>query len=372
MTRLSEPPMNIVMVGPARFRTAPPYAGGLESFVDVLADALRRRGHRVEVVAGCSESVLPTARRDLPASPEESRCDGGLLARAVEAAVERCRPDVVHNNCASPEVVELAGSGCAFVSTLHTPPLPDLAEALTRNHQVVVTPSFSNAAAWSAVGCDARVIPNGVDRSRFRFGPGRGGYLVWTGRLVPEKGAHLAIAAARLLEMPLRIAGPAHDPGYFAEHILPSLESDVVSYEGHLGTDATARLLGRAECALVTPLWSEPFGLVVAEALACGSPVAGFAMGALPELLDESVSSLTGDLDQRALAAAALVAVGLGRRRCRAFSARFSLDLMVDRYERCYRRALIEAGPTASGSRHGSRKMPGRDAGPGQVLTTAS
>ena len=162
---------------------------------------------------------------------------------------------------------------------------------------------------------------------------------LWSGRLVPEKGADLAIQAARRVGQPLDLVGPIADPRYFAARVEPLLGCGV-RYRGHLTHDQLAVLLGRASACLVTPRWDEPYGLVAAEALACGTPVCGFARGALPELLDKQCAVLVEPNNVEALAAGLLAAARLPRTAARAHAAaRCSQDRMIEQYESLYREA---------------------------------
>jgi glycosyltransferase involved in cell wall biosynthesis len=196
--------------------------------------------------------------------------------------------------------------------------------------------SAHTATAWSHLIDDAVVIHNGVDVSRWVPGSGGGG-AVWFGRLVPEKGPHLAIDAAVRAGMPLRVAGPVSDRAYFEREIRPRLALPGVTYVGHRTQAELVRLVGEASVALVTPCWDEPYGLVVAEALACGTPVCAFARGALPELLDADCGRLVEPGDVEALAAALPDAAGLSRAAAREHAVRdCSLETMVDRYVELY------------------------------------
>lgn len=225
-------------------------------------------------------------------------------------------------------------------ATLHSPPTPWLESALAiarerRNPPHLACVSASNASAWTDVGIE-RIIGNGVDLDVWSCGPGGDG-AVWTGRLVPEKAPHLAIDACRLARVPLRLVGPIHDRDYFDEWVAPRLGDDA-TYLGHADVDELARLVGGADVALVTPVWDEPFGLVVAEAMACGTPVAGFRRGALSELVDDDVGVLAGPGDVEELAAALLQAATLDRATCRERAvARFSADAMIDSYDAWFR-----------------------------------
>jgi glycosyltransferase involved in cell wall biosynthesis len=160
-----------------------------------------------------------------------------------------------------------------------------------------------------------------------------GEHALWSGRLVPDKGAHLAIDAARKASIPLRLAGQRVDERYFKEQIEPRLGPGV-EYLGHLQRAELAVELAGAAVALVTPCWDEPFGLVVAEALACGTPVAAFNRGAMADLISDEVGCLVPPNDVAALADAMVVARGKSRSACRARAeALWNHDLMLDRYE---------------------------------------
>jgi glycosyltransferase involved in cell wall biosynthesis len=332
----------IVLVGPARFAASPPFAGGLESFVATLATGLRRRGHRVVVVAGARRAGSGTGRRcDVADDADDARRDGVALRDAVADVVRTLDVRVVHNSSFSPEVLELIGSVPRFETTLHTPPVPDMVAALrARPTAVLSTPSEVNASAWSgALGRRVDVVANGVDRTVFRPAARREPYLAWIGRIVPEKGLHLALDTAALLETPVRVAGPIHDRRYFDEWIRPRT-SPGVRYEGHLEPVGLATLLGSATATLVTPLWPEPFGLTVIESLACGTPVAAVANGALrpgPEASFCTPAVVCADEATPAgLAAAVLSASSAPRSRCRASSAPFDLGRVVAEWERRY------------------------------------
>ena len=152
------------------------------------------------------------------------------------------------------------------------------------------------------------VIHNGVDTDAWMPGPG-GPAAIWFGRLVPEKAPHLAIRAARAAGMELDLAGPSLDRAYFDAEIAPLLD-DRTRYLGHLRHEQLVRAVGRAAVSVVTPIWDEPYGLVAAESLACGTPVAAFARGGVPEILDELSGRLAAPGDVEALGAAMMAASG--------------------------------------------------------------
>lgn len=341
--------MDVAIVAAARFAISEPFAGGMEAHTHVLAEGLSGRGHDVTVYAAGGtgrfvvEPMLPLvfeasdlARRDVSAGA------GSALAEHhsyLDAVLRLCGAghQLVHVNA-----VHHLPFACSplipavMTATLHSPPTPWLESALLlaagrANPPKLAAVSHSNAAAWRGVGVN-RVILNGVDRDLWKVGPG-GTHAVWSGRIVAEKAPHLAIDAARLNGVPLRLIGPIHDDRYFDEHVRPRL-GDGVEYLGHLVAAQVADIVGRSGVAVVTPTWEEPFGLVVAEALSCGTPVAAFACGAIPELLDARTGVLAPPGDVPGLASAMLTASTLRRADCRAVAeTRFSAVAMIDAYE---------------------------------------
>lgn len=342
--------MRVCVIASSRYPIAEPFAGGLEAWTHGMVAELHRRGHEVTLFAGPgSDPELPVralpARRfepsavslaDVNAMPLEWMVDHHAYLDLM-LSLRDGDFDVVHNTSLHHLPVAMAGTLPApVVTTLHTPPVPWLesAVALGRETGRFVAVSHRTADAWSHA-VSAAVIHNGVDVTRFVAGPG-GGPAVWSGRLVPEKAPHLAIDAARRAGVPLALVGPVSDRAYVDAEVRPRLGGDV-AYVGHLDRSDLAALLGTASVAVVTPAWDEPYGLVAAEAMACGTPVAAFARGALPELVPEHVGALAAPDDVEALAAAIQRAERCDRAAVRAHAERAcSLDRMVDEYEALY------------------------------------
>jgi glycosyltransferase involved in cell wall biosynthesis len=180
----------------------------------------------------------------------------------------------------------------------------------------------------------ARVIHHGVDPEQFPSGEGEGGYLLFLGRMTPDKGAHEAIGIAREAGLPLKLAAKMREPdefAYFHQHVEPLLGAGV-QHVGEASKVDKLELLAGAS-ALLNPIrWPEPFGLVMIEALACGTPVLTYAAGAAPEIVEQGV---TGFLcaDQAALIEAIGRIGELNRRDCRAAVAgHFSSERMVSEH----------------------------------------
>jgi glycosyltransferase involved in cell wall biosynthesis len=330
---------------------AQPFAGGMEAHTVALAESLRGHGHEVVIHDGAGGFGRGARREHLRLS-RVARADISMPARSfmdehhaylsLMVSLDERDYDVVHNNCLHYLPVAMAPSlRTPMLTTLHSPPTPWLESAIAVSREGPgsrwASVSRANAAAWAHLARPCQVIPNGVSLAtwRYRPRPGRGG-AVWSGRIVPEKGTHLAVEAARLAGIGLTIAGPIGDPGYF-EHCLDGTGPEV-EYAGHLDSAALAELVGNAEVALVTPCWEEPFGLVAIEALACGTPVAAFSRGALPEILDADTGTLARPDDATDLARQIGAARRLSRAACRRHAARcFSLEAMTDRYLEAYR-----------------------------------
>lgn len=351
-------PLRIALIASNRYPIRQPFAGGLEAHVWHLAHALGKDGHEVTLFAA------PGSDPDLPASFfEVPSFEAGELARSdvsmppangflgdhhayLSLMLDLAGPsaaafDVVHNHSLHYLPIAMARMlRTPLLCTLHTPPTPWLESAMATPGGcpgTFVAVSRHTATAWEhATPGPVAVVPNGVDLGAWPVGSG-GEDLIWFGRLVPEKGAHLAIEAARRAGYRLRIAGPISNRRYFAEHVEPFLGPDVI-YLGHFSQPDLAAAVGRSAAALITPQWDEPYGLVVAESLACGTPVVAFARGGIPEVVDESSGCLVAPDDIDGLAAAIPRAVGLSRSSARARAEeRCSERTMVDAYVSLYR-----------------------------------
>ncbi|MGO4602821.1 glycosyltransferase family 4 protein [Terrabacter sp. 2YAF2] len=350
--------MHVVVLAASKHPIAEPFAGGLESLTWHLVRGLRRRGVDVTFFAGPGSDptlgateldVAPlrlsdTARADVSMVPEAWLREHHAYLQVMLSLQRRDDIDVVHNNSLHHLPVAMAGALRAPVlTTLHTPPTPWLEPAIaidssartSRRNSHFVAVSRHTAQSWSHVA-SPDVVHNGVDVRRWVAGPG-GDDLVWVGRIVPEKAPHRAIAMARASGRRLRIAGPVGDAGYFSRHVAGELDDDV-SYVGHLDTDGLVALVGSSAAMLVTPEWDEPYGLVAAESLACGTPVVALDRGGLREFVVPGVGVLLPrDAGSGEAAQAVATAVRLDRADCRAHAvAACSVDVMVERYLELY------------------------------------
>jgi glycosyltransferase involved in cell wall biosynthesis len=347
-------PLRVALIASARFPIREPYAGGLEAQTAVLAAGLRRRGHDVTLFAAPGSDpalgarLLDVAPLRISAAAESdvsmpSRTwlseHHAYLSLMLDLIHDRDRPyDVVHNNSLHYLPLAMARAlPISLLTTLHTPPTPWIESAIAAGPCPVCFVAVSRATqtAWQhAVPC-ARVVPNGIDLDMWPAGPG-GPAAVWFGRIVPEKGTDVAIRVARRAGVPLRIVGPIADERYFAQCVQPLLGDDA-RYLGHCTHDELARIVGRSRFSLVTARWDEPYGLVAAESLACGTPVVGFARGGLAEVVDPTCAVLVAPDDEDALVSATARAAALPRTAARRRAEqRCSAEQMIDAYEMIY------------------------------------
>jgi glycosyltransferase involved in cell wall biosynthesis len=192
----------------------------------------------------------------------------------------------------------------------------------------------------------AGTVLHGLPESLYRLGSGDGGYLAFLGRISPEKRPDRAIAIATRLGLPLRIAAKVDpvDKAYFQESIAPLLEHPLVDFVGEISEDEKQDFLDRATALLFPIDWDEPFGMVMIESMACGTPVIAFAGGSVPEVLEDALTGFIVHSVDEAVAATKQ-ALTLDRARCRAvFEARFTARRMAEDCVTVYR-ALIEAAP---------------------------
>jgi glycosyltransferase involved in cell wall biosynthesis len=336
--------VRIAQVAPL-IESVPPRAyGGTERVVHHLTDALVGLGHEVTLFASgdsrTSARLIPVVDRALrlnPAQPNPVVWHTLMVDRVRELAGSF---DVIHFHIDILPLPLAMQWETPSLTTLHGRlDLPDLEPLYRRFHRHPLV-SISDAqrrplpwANWLAT------VYHGLPLDLYRFHARAEDYFAFVGRISPEKRCDRAIEIAIACGLPIRIAAKVDqvDRSYYEERIEPLLDHPLVTFVGEIGDEAKNDFIGNAR-ALLTPIdWPEPFGLVLIEALACGTPVIAYGHGAIPELIDDGETGFIVH-DQADAIAAARQVHRLDRRRCRAaFERRFAAPVMAANYVACYR-----------------------------------
>ncbi len=344
--------MRIVIIAPPWVAVPPPAYGGTEGVLDSLARGLHAAGHDV-LLFTTGDSTCPVPRssvlpRAIGVGLGGSATELRHVIHAYEAATDA---DLVHDHTLVGPVYADRLVGLPVVTTNHGPFESELGDYYRVIGERTPVIAISHHQASTARGLPiAAVIHHGVDHERFSVGTGSGGYAAFLGRMSPEKGIEAAVRTARRAGVPLRLAAKMSEAAeqlYFDRRIRPLLGGDI-EYVGELGRADKLKLLGDATCLLNPIAWPEPFGMVMVEALACGTPVVTTSLGAAPEIVDHGVTGFVCS-DEKALVDAVLASPRLERPACRrAVVARFSADRMVAAHVALYESLLAKSLPRAA------------------------
>jgi glycosyltransferase involved in cell wall biosynthesis len=329
--------LRVGVLAPISWRVPPRHYGPWEQFASLLAEGLIARGVDVtlfasadSVTAGRLASVVARGySEDAEVEPKAAECLH--IAHAFERAGEL---DIIHNGF---DFLPLTYSGLVdtpVLTTIHGFSSPKILPVYERYDASTAYVAISDADRHPDLDYLA-TIHHGVDTDEFGLHDAPGGYLLFFGRIHPDKGAVEAIEVARLSERRLVLAGIVQDQRYFEERVAPLLDGDRVRYIGPVGPGERAALLGGADALLHLISFDEPFGYSVVEAMACGTPVIAFRRGSMPELISDATGFLVDDV---AGAVAAVDHAGaLDRPTIRAEAVRrFGLDRMIDAYLGAY------------------------------------
>jgi glycosyltransferase involved in cell wall biosynthesis len=328
--------MRIGIIAPPWVAVPPRAYGGTEAVIDRLARGFVRRGHDVLLwTTGDSRSPVPTGWV-LPRSMPDHMGDAGIELHHATCGYDAMRAwdaDIVHDHTILGPSVG-ARCGVPVVTTNHGPfseQMIDVYRATAREGVPIVAISADQASRARDVPI-AAVIHHGIDVDEVPYGRGEGGYLLFLGRIATDKGIFEAITAAKRAGARLLIAAKCREVGerlLLERTIAPLLDDDIV-FLGEVNSDAKQDLLAGA-AALLNPIqWDEPFGLVMIEALAAGTPVLCFRRGAAPEIVTDGLTGFVCD-DLPTLTARIGELDAIDRRVCRAAAEeRFSTDRMLD------------------------------------------
>jgi glycosyltransferase involved in cell wall biosynthesis len=346
--------MRIAMLAPPWIPVPAPAYGGIEEVVRLLCDGLVGRGHEVTLFAAPTSRSSAEVRTVLedphPEEIERSRWEVDHVARAfadIDDARDGHPYEVVHDHCGFTALAMADRLATPLVHTLHGPFDDEtLAFYAVHGHKATIV-AISDAQRRDGPPRlrDAAVVHNPLDFDEWALREDPEDHVLWIGRMAPVKGPHRAIAAARAAGVPLVLAGPIQ-PGqeeYFATEVEPHIDGEAVRYVGEVGGPDKAAAYCAARAVLMPIRWAEPFGLVMTEAMACGTPVIAFREGSAPEVVDDGVSGFLVD-DEDEMAAAIGRIDEVDRAACREQARRrFGVDVAVEGYEAVYERAAAAA-----------------------------
>jgi glycosyltransferase involved in cell wall biosynthesis len=332
----------VAVLAPIAWRVPPRHYGPWEQFASLLTEGLVARGVQVTLFATADSitraRLVATAPRGYAEDPE---LDAKVWeALHIAAAFERASEfDLIHNGF---DFLPLSFSrlvATPVVTTIHGFSSERIVPVYERYNDVGHYVAISEADRHAALEY-AATIHHGIDMREFEVGAGDGGYLLFFGRIHPDKGTAEAIGVAERVGMPLVIAGIVQDRSYFERLVEPRVDGDRVRYIGPVGPAERGALLGGARALLHLVDFEEPFGFSVVEAMACGTPVVARRRGSMGEIVRPAENGFLVDTEDEAVAAVH-ASEALDRAAVRAsVEARFGVDRMVDDYVALYRRVV--------------------------------
>jgi glycosyltransferase involved in cell wall biosynthesis len=345
---LGEEPLRIAMVAPPWYEVPPHGYGGVEALCGALVEMLLLRGHDVTLIGAGEPGTAARFLRTYQ-EPQYERLGQVMPELVHAAAVNRLLAsgdfDVIHDHTASGPLTA-AVRRAPTVVTVHGPVDGELGDFYQSLGDAIHLVAISDAQrrcrpslAWAAT------VHNSVRVEQFPYQARKGSYVLWLARFCQEKGPELAVKACREAGLPLVLVGKCSEPAersYLADVVRPLVSPDV---EIVLNADRERilELLAGARCLLLPLRWAEPFGMVMIEAMACGTPVVALDSGSVPEIVQPGVTGLicadTAELPE-ALHAVTTISAGACREHVRRS---FSAELMAERYEQVYRATVANA-----------------------------
>ena len=339
--------MRIAQVAPLYESVPPKLYGGTERIVSYLTEELVREGHEVTLFAS-GDSM--TQARLVPVCPESLRLAPNCIDQLAHHVLmleyvfsERRNFDIIHFHIDYLHFPLSRREQIVNVTTLHgrldIPELAPLYQVFRDMPVVSISDAQRDPLPWANW---QGTVYHGLPEDQLTFRPGTGEYLAFLGRISPEKGLDEAIKIAQLVGMPLRVAAKIDraDQEYFETCIKSRLHDPLIEFTGEIGYPEKNDFLGDAAALLFPINWPEPFGLVMIEAMACGTPVIAYPRGSVPEIVDDGITGfLVHNAEEAAKAVEGIAAIE--RRSCRRrFEERFSARRMSEDYLALYERLV--------------------------------
>jgi glycosyltransferase involved in cell wall biosynthesis len=346
--------MRIAQVSPLYEAVPPKLYGGTERVVAHLCDALVELGHEVTLFSSADAQtkaqLVPARDQAIRLDPAPLKSDlAAHLSLVNEVRRQKDRFDIIHFHTDMIHFPMFEDMAARTLTTLHGRlDLKDLPEVYRRWPKFPLVSISDSQRQFLPFANWAGTVYHGMPEAIYRFSEQPGPYLAFLGRMSPEKGPDRAIAIAKRLGMPLKMAAkvdPA-DAAYFHQYIEPLLDHPLIEFIGEIGDADKSAFLGGAQALLFPIDWPEPFGLVMIEAMACGTPVVAYGCGSAPEVIDNGVTGYVVSTPDEAVEAVRMAA-RLDRREVRRrFDQRFSATAMARGYLSLYAERLA-ADPSA-------------------------
>jgi len=333
--------VKVAVISPIAWRTPPRHYGPWERVVSLLTEGLVKENIDVTLYA-TGDSLTAAKLRSVCKTPyeEDREVDAKVwealhISEVMEQAEEF---DIIHNNY---DFLPLTYSGLVktpVVTTIHGFSSPKILPVYKKYNRKTHYVSISNADRNAELDY-IRTVYHGIDIEQFSLIRQRGDYLVYFGRIHPDKGTREAIQVARMAKMKLVIAGIVQDRPYFEKYVEPHLGSDV-NYIGSVGPEERDKVLGNAYALLHPIYFSEPFGLSIVEAMACGTPVLAFNRGSMPEIIQDGLNGfIVASVEE--MADQVKNVANISREICRqTVEQRFTQEIMVKAYIDVYKEIL--------------------------------
>ncbi|MGB3650895.1 MAG: glycosyltransferase family 4 protein [Rivularia sp. (in: cyanobacteria)] len=341
--------MRIAQISPLWERVPPFRYGGIELIVKLLTDELVRRGHEVTLFAS-GDSIISSklhSVHDRALRLDSSIQEPDVYHQMMLADVyQECYAnfDIIHSHIGYASLTYSGFVKTPTVHTLHGAFTSDTAKIHRRfSEQPLISISSSQREPCPDLNY-VHTVYNGIDTAVYPFvsQPAQPAYLAFVGRISPQKGAVEAIKIARASGLPLKIAGKidAVDVDYYREKVEPLIDGEQIQYLGEISHEDKVKLLGEATVTLFPITWREPFGLVMIESMAAGTPVIAMNLGSVPEVIADGKTGFVCENLEQAIEMVPK-ATKLDRQTCREYVvSRFSVETMTDEYERAYSMVL--------------------------------